>query len=393
MAKSKQRADGRYQSKIYLGCFNGNKKYKYVYGKTQKEVDDKVLELKISMKKGIDVVSGCDTFEIWAEQWLNFKKLEISHNSFVTRCCRVDNLQPLFSMSISKIKTIDIQMIINHYAINPSLTTGKPYAKETLKGIRMVAISIFQLAIENRVIDYNPATFVKIPNISEPKIRKALTDEQRNWIIDTPHRAQCAAMIMMFAGLRRGELIPLTWFDVDLTKKTIIVNKSVEMINGKPRIKKSAKTAAGMRTVHIPQLLADFLSNKKKSSSLVCTNSNGEMMTGSAWKRMWESYLLDLNLKYGDFSKCKETNGNTPVKFSPQKIPFVIPHFTAHCLRHTFITLLYFAGVDILTAKEQAGHSDIKTTMEIYTHLDRDFKQKSMSKLDDFLKNNKIENE
>ncbi|MCL1788997.1 MAG: tyrosine-type recombinase/integrase [Oscillospiraceae bacterium] len=100
---------------------------------------------------------------------------------------------------------------------------------------------------------------------------------------------------------------------------------------------------------------------------------------------MWDSYLADLNLKYGDFKNCIETKGKTPSKFAPTKAPFVIPYFTAHCLRHTFITLLYFAGVDILTAKEQAGHKDIKTTMGIYTHLNKDFKQKSMSKLNDYL--------
>ena len=64
---------------------------------------------------------------------------------------------------------------------------------------------------------------------------------------------------------------------------------------------------------------------------------------------------------------------------------FVIENITPHMLRHTYATLLYFAGVDILTAKEQLGHSDIKMSMEVYTHLDKIHKRKSMSKLDDFL--------
>ena len=49
--------------------------------------------------------------------------------------------------------------------------------------------------------------------------------------------------------------------------------------------------------------------------------------------------------------------------------------------------MLYLAGVDVLTAKVQAGHNDIRTTMSIYTHLDNKFKQNNMSKLDDFLRN------
>ena len=63
----------------------------------------------------------------------------------------------------------------------------------------------------------------------------------------------------------------------------------------------------------------------------------------------------------------------------------LIPAFTAHWLRHTFITMMYLAGVDILTAKEQAGHQDIETTMGIYTHLDSKFKKKNIEKMNDFL--------
>ena len=46
---------------------------------------------------------------------------------------------------------------------------------------------------------------------------------------------------------------------------------------------------------------------------------------------------------------------------------------------------MYLAGVDVLTAKEQAGHADIKTTMSIYTHLDEKYKKKSINKLDEYL--------
>ena len=62
-----------------------------------------------------------------------------------------------------------------------------------------------------------------------------------------------------------------------------------------------------------------------------------------------------------------------------------IPAFSAHWLRHTYATMLYLAGVDIMTAKEQLGHADIKTTLAIYTHLDQQYKRKSMTKLDAYL--------
>lgn len=63
-----------------------------------------------------------------------------------------------------------------------------------------------------------------------------------------------------------------------------------------------------------------------------------------------------------------------------------ISSFTPHWLRHTFATLLYLAGVDILTARDQLGHADIKTTLAIYTHLDKKYKRSNMGKLDEYLK-------
>ena len=98
---------------------------------------------------------------------------------------------------------------------------------------------------------------------------------------------------------------------------------------------------------------------------------------------MWDSYLNVLNFRYGNFPE-----GYDPPKsrFAPQKIPFVIPKITPHWLRHTFITMMYQAGVDVLTAKEQAGHADIQTTLSIYTHLDRTHKRRQMDKLDEYIK-------
>lgn len=80
-----------------------------------------------------------------------------------------------------------------------------------------------------------------------------------------------------------------------------------------------------------------------------------------------------------------QTGGKRPAKHAPVEKPFLIPRITPHWLRHTFITMLYMAGVDVLTAKEQAGHADISTTMSIYTHLDEKYKRKSISKLDEYL--------
>jgi len=67
-------------------------------------------------------------------------------------------------------------------------------------------------------------------------------------------------------------------------------------------------------------------------------------------------------------------------------LPMRIEPFTPHQLRHTFCTLMYFAGVDVLTARDQMGHKDISVTLGIYTSLDKKFKKKKINRLDSYLK-------
>lgn len=384
--KNKARDDGRLQSKVYIGTKSGKKQYKYVYATNAKELEQKVQELKTKLNKGLDLTADRDTFGYWGEKWLKLKKIEVSAGRYVTYCARYKNLEPLCSMNISKIKATDIQDIIIDCATEPSERTGKPYARKTLIEIRNTASQIIKLAIQNRVLDYDCAEAVKIPKSAESSTRRALTDEEQRWITDTPHRAQTAAMIMMYAGLRRGELLALTWQDINLEEGTISVTKSVELIKGLLHIKPGGKTDAATRTVYIPRKLISYLQNTPHDPlGLVCPTVKGTPMTDTAWRRLWDSYLADLNIKYGDWSGCMQTGGKRPAKHSPMEKPFLIPRITPHWLRHTFITMLYMAGVDVLTAKEQAGHADISTTMSIYTHLDEKYKRKSISKLDEYL--------
>ena len=393
MMKNSKRKDGRLQSKVYLG----DGKYKYVYAATNKELAKKVQELKLQLGKGIDLTCERDTFDDWAQRWLRQKKTTLSTGRYNVCTYRLNNLEKLKYMQISKIRTSDIQDIIYDMHENGS-------SRYVMNEVKNTAKQVLQLAINNRVMDFNPAIAVEIPKTEEKEGRRALTPEEQSWIAaPTEHRAHRMAMIMMYAGLRRGEVIPLLWSDVDLEARTISVNKAVEMIDGKSVVKDTTKTTAGKRIVYIPRVLADFLASEPRDNNmLVCPDAKGRMMSESAYKRLWESYLAELNFKYGDFSNTlvqNEKTGKTEKyvkptsRFAPKKIPFVIPRITAHMLRHTFITLMYMAGVDLLTAKEQAGHADIQTTMDIYTHLDNIHKTKQINKLDEFLSGDKKEGE
>ena len=185
-------------------------------------------------------------------------------------------------------------------------------------------------------------------------------------------------MLMLYSGLRRGEATALTWADVDLQDSTITVRSGY---NFRDKRSKSPKTEAGSRVVNIPKVLVDYLRTQQDGCLYVLHNAKGQCMTEQGWKRLWQSYMCDLNVKYGYHGAAN--------KHDPAGLPMVIDTFTPHQLRHTFCTLMYFAGVDVLTARDHArdqmGHKDISVTLGIYTSLDKKFKKKKIDQLDSYL--------
>ena len=369
-----QQPDGRYRVRVYLGMSDGKKQYKSVYGKTQKEANIKAEELKVSLRKGMDISSSNDSFKTWANYWLTSKKHEVSEDRNKTLVSRASIwIDALNNAPITQIKPFELQTILfSISAQNPY--TGQPMAKKTIRGYIQVINAIFDFAMDNRVIDYNPASKLKAPQGATSSKRRALTEIERERVMEFEHRAKPSAMLMMLSGLRRGEATALKWSDIDFTNNKIRVERSFNFKSMEFKPPKNGKS----RVVSVPQMLIDYLKTLPRVSPFVLTNAKGQMMTDDSWRRLYQSYMHDMNIEYG-------FNGNAPKKYSPIKIPMVIAPFTPHELRHTFCTIMYEAGIDALTAKEQMGHADISTTLSIYTHLSNQHKENQVDKLDTFL--------
>lgn len=320
--------------------------------------------------------------QVEGQRWLRRKETKVCAKTYGSHVCNIKKLSPLFHRPVNKIRCVELEDIL-------IALQKQGYSDKMLHAVKQIADGVMKDCVKNRVIEYNPFANAEIPKaLVDEEPRRALTEEEQRWVTDTPHRAQTAAMIMMYAGLRRGELIPLTWSDIDLDEGTIKIVKSVEMVKGQSVLKNGGKTEAATRTVYIPQRLIDYLKTVERDSLLVVHMKNGKMHTATSWKRLWESYIKDLNFKYGDFGNLivdGKPYKKPKSKMAPGGVPIIIPKFTAHWLRHTFITLMYLAGVDVLTAAKQAGHADIKVTMSIYTHLDEQYKKKNIDKLNAFL--------
>jgi integrase len=214
---------------------------------------------------------------------------------------------------------------------------------------------------------------VKVPKRAAAK-RQPITDAQKDLIMRTwrGHRMGVPALLLLFTGMRRGELVALTWRDIDLKNRTVSVTKAAAFNGNQPEIKEP-KTPAGVRTIPFPDQLVPILAEAKRSANslYVCPDAHGGIMSDRGWLTSWNSYQHYLNIEAGG----KDRSRTNP------KIVAIEP-FTAHQLRHTYATMLYDAGVDVKTAQEFLGHADLTVTMNIYTHLSPQKRDAALQALD-----------
>lgn len=314
-----------------------------------------------------------DSFKYWGEYWLSKKKNKVSYSQYRNLKCYLNHIYDFIGdIPINEIKPDHIDDLLDQLTgKNPN--TKRPASHQYLIDVKNAAFDVFESAIDHDIIAKNPARRCEISKFAPIEKRRSLTAAEQLLIICTPHRARIGALIMMLAGLRRGELIPLTWDDIDLDSFKISITKSVE--EKQPNrffIKEGTKNGKWGRIVGIPLDLAIEIESAKKvsESKFVCCKANGMMHSPTSWRRMWDNYI------------------STIIKLNPSAMNTGIKDITAHYLRHTYATLLYISGVPLIEASKLLGHANIKTTANIYTHLDELMVAKSVDKFDEYISSN-----
>ena len=355
-SKAKKRADGFYQRSINVGRKpNGKYIRKTIYAKTIKELEEKTADFQHQLRYGTLSTNEKMTFGELAEIWIEDYKpnLSITTRIMYKRILRTHLLPELSKLKLKDIKTHNLQSIINKMA-----ELGR--ATSTMKTTKITAAQIMQVAMDNDIVYRNVFRKVTIPK-KEPFQRRPLTEEEIEMVKRTysGHRIGVPVLLLLYCGLRRGELLALTWSDIDFKTKSVNVNKSTVFVDNKGVVKKP-KSSSSVRTVPLPDALIDILKKYKKDcrSTMVCPAVSGSMMSQIAFNKAWKSYLHYLNISAG---------GHDASRSRPKLI--VIDHLTPHMFRHTYATILYDAGVDIKSAQRFLGHADISVTLKIYTHL------------------------
>lgn len=318
-------------------------------------------------------------FILWYYKWIYGKRADITV-SFVNSY----HSQAISVIEVFGNKTLDE---ITKNDIKSFLDTQIDKAIRTVSLQRSIIKQVFDCAADSRVYNYsNPAINVKVPKTAKQAVEtKPIQEKTRMQILQFKHKLQPAAVIMLLAGLRRGELLALTYNDIHLYDGYILVNKAVVMQNGVPVLMNRTKTKNGMRKVDMPQVLISFLINflgnnpQIKKSDLVLPNTHGNIMSAKSFIRCWNNYIYEMNACYGDFSDIDTKD--VPIN----ELPIRIERFTSKQLRHTYLCSLYNAGVEPVTASRLMGHASVAFTLSVYYHLDAQTKKKNIAKFDDYL--------
>lgn len=336
-----KRADGRYQRKLTLP--GGTKKF--VYASSPRELNKKCDAVKEAFRQGIDLRDKT-TVQQWAAEWLRTYKYGLRENTqrSILRNLNLHILPVIGPMRMQDVMEVHCRAVMNKVS---------EYSEDLQRKVLNILKQMFETGISNGLVAQNPALRVKITPHAKPNNKvKFLTVAQQKELMQNvaEPRAKAFCALCLFCGLRREEALGLLWSDIEDGK--VHVRRSLTFPNNQPDENRELKTSAAHRTIPMPQELIDILAGTPKTSLNVIPDAHGREMTLSAFQRLW-------------------AHAEKAVDF----------HVYPYMLRHSYASSLYRLGVNVKEAQYLMGHTDVRTTLNIYTHIENENLQDAAEKL------------
>lgn len=336
---------GKWKQKSKQG-FSNNRE-----GKKQAKIEaDNILqEIKTKITNNINKDLEHITLKQFIDMYLEHKSLYNALRSIETYKVSLKAFSTLYDLKLSKITALDIQQCIDEL-------TKRELKEITIKSYLTKLSTVFNSAINDyNILTKSPIKKIKIKESKTSNEKKALNDEEFNKLIETFNNSiyKNYLPIIIIAGtcgLRIGEILGLTWDDIDFKNKTLTVNKQWKIVKEKP--KKiydfgELKSKNSNRIIPIPDNTLNFLEELK-------TNAPINYMRRIVKNRSTYSADTFLNRLF-------------------KKLGFNI---TIHELRHTYATKLISNGIDFKTAAKLLGHS-VEQTLKTYSHVNDDMMNKA----------------
>ena len=259
-----------------------------------------------------------------------------------------------------------------------SKVINKTLSGKTVLNHHRLISSILETAVKWQIIVSNPCNRIQPPK-AERKEACYLDEKEASKTLKLLEgenvKFRAIVTLLLYSGMRRGELCGLTWNDIDFSTGIIDINKSSLYLSGQGIFDDSTKNKSSIRSIKLPRAVLSVLQEWKKEQTLICFKS------GTAWLG-----------KRG--SECKVFTQDNGKPIHPSTITktfnkFVekhdLPKISIHSLRHTNASLMIASGVDIRTVSKRLGHAQTSTTTNIYTHAIRTADELAAEAIDDIL--------
>lgn len=369
----RKRPDGRWEARCTVG-FNeetGRQIQKSVYGKTQREVREKMTQIIAEIDEGSYLEPTKQTLGAWLDEWLE-TYVTPSVSSYTLESYRGtcnNHIKPaLGNTKMAKLTTTQVQRFYNKM-LKDGLTAG------TVRRVHATLSLALKQAVKIKAMKNNVAELCEVPKHQARTIKPLEYDEVASLLSATEgQKSGILCKVTLFTGLRQGEVLGLTWDAIDWEKNTILVDKQLhKTVQGRGGQYELSQTKSGKsRIITVAPYVMDLLREQRQWQETMAKRA------GEKWCNEWN--LVFTNKKGGHL-----THGTVYNHFKRIATSVGLDEMRFHDLRHSFAVISLESGDDIKTVQENLGHATASFTMDVYGHVSQKMKQQSAARMEQYI--------
>lgn len=364
-----------WEARYTVGHDNGTGKQiqKSISGKSQKEVAQRLKAATAAIDAGTYTAPNKTKVSEWLNEWLTvFCANKVKPLTYQSYNAIIKNhiVPSLGAVEIQAVKGTHIQKLYNSM-IKQGLSS------KTVKNVSAVLHKAFSIAIKQGSIAVNPCDGAELPKSVHHEI-KPLSDEEIPAFlsaIDTSPMRNAYALCL-FAGLREGECLGLSWKQIDFERGRIVVSQQLQKEkgkNGKYYIAPTTKSGKP-RTIEPPAIAFQYLRAERAKQS------ENRLKAGTAWNNPDNLVFTDeLGKHYAIFTFYSRFKKITSAIGRPDARP--------HDLRHTAATVAIAAGADIKSVQDMLGHATASFTLNVYAHTSEQMMKDTSARMQSYYDN------